>query len=145
MKNSWPADGNLLPSPPRNLIKPSSSRYRKSFARLTRRGPILFFKFAAIVHSGSQWLPTTSMHSKRVDGKFLGPGGVVPTSQAICSSLLEECFNITQEIKAQENSKHVAVSLKPIYDRLNGLRAELENLVLTHRWSPRETDLWNTR
>ncbi|KIM90620.1 hypothetical protein PILCRDRAFT_812376 [Piloderma croceum F 1598] len=81
--------------------------------------------------------------SKRVDGKFLGPGGVVPASQAICSSLLEECFEITQEIKAQEESKHVATSLKPIYDRLSGLRAELENLVLTHRWSLRETDLWN--
>jgi hypothetical protein len=78
-----------------------------------------------------------------VDGKFLGPGGVVPASQAICSSLLEECFDITQEIKAQEESKHVATSLKPIYDRLSGLRAELENLVLTHRWSLRETDLWN--
>jgi hypothetical protein len=83
------------------------------------------------------------MLSKRVDGKFLGPGGVVPASQAICSSLLEECFEITQEIKAQEESKHVATSLKPIYDRLSGLRAELENLVLTHRWSLRETDLWN--
>jgi hypothetical protein len=83
------------------------------------------------------------MHSKRVDGKFLGPGGVVPASQAICSSLLEECFEITQEIKGQEESKHVAISLKPIYDRLGGLRAELENLVLTHRWSLRETDLWN--
>jgi len=83
------------------------------------------------------------MHSKRVDGKFLGPGGAVPASQAICSSLLEECFEITQEIKAQEESKHVAMSLKPIYDRLSGLRSELENLVLTHRWSLRETDLWN--
>jgi hypothetical protein len=83
------------------------------------------------------------MLSKRVDGKFLGPSGVVPASQAICSSLLEECFEITQEIKAQEESKHVATSLKPIYDRLSGLRAELENLVLTHRWSLRETDLWN--
>jgi hypothetical protein len=81
--------------------------------------------------------------SKRVDGKFLGPSGVVPASQAICSSLLEECFEISQEIKAQEESKRVATSLKPIYDRLNQLRAELENLVLTHRWSLRETDLWN--
>ncbi|KAF7971311.1 hypothetical protein HWV62_3222 [Athelia sp. TMB] len=81
--------------------------------------------------------------SKREDGKFLGPGGVVPASQAICSSLLEECFEISQEIKAQEESKHVATSLKPIYDRLSEIRIELENLVLTHRWSLRETDLWN--
>ncbi|KAH7881786.1 hypothetical protein F5I97DRAFT_1939775 [Phlebopus sp. FC_14] len=81
--------------------------------------------------------------SKRVDGKFLGPGGIVPTSQALCSSLLEECFDILQQIKAQDESKHVASSLKPIHDRLNDLRAELENLVLTHRWSLRETDLYN--
>ncbi|KAF9005994.1 hypothetical protein BDQ17DRAFT_1467113 [Cyathus striatus] len=81
--------------------------------------------------------------STRVDGKFLGPGGVVPASQAICSSLLEECFEIAQEIKAHEDSKNVASSLKPIYDRLTEIRAELESLVLTHRWSLRETDLWN--
>ncbi|KAJ8590128.1 hypothetical protein M405DRAFT_816776 [Rhizopogon salebrosus TDB-379] len=81
--------------------------------------------------------------SKRVDGKFLGPGGIMPASQALCSSLLEECFDILQQIKAQEESKNVASSLKPIHDRLNELRAELENLVLTHRWSLRETDLYN--
>ncbi|KAF4569946.1 hypothetical protein EYR40_008930 [Pleurotus pulmonarius] len=81
--------------------------------------------------------------SKRVDGKFLGPGGVLPSSQAICSSLLEECFDIAQEIKAQEESKNVPSSLKPIHDRLSDIRLELENLALTHRWTLRETDLWN--
>lgn len=80
--------------------------------------------------------------SKRVDGKFLGPGGVIPASQAICTSLLEECFDIAQEIKAQDESKNVASSLKPIHDRLQELRTTLENLVLTHRWSLRETDLY---
>ncbi|KAI0255759.1 hypothetical protein BJV78DRAFT_1273311 [Lactifluus subvellereus] len=81
--------------------------------------------------------------SKRVDGKFLGPGGNIPASQAICSSLLEECFDIVQEIRAQEESKNVAPPLKPIYDRMIRLRAELEGLALTHRWTLRETDLWN--
>ncbi|KAF9245344.1 hypothetical protein BU15DRAFT_85662 [Melanogaster broomeanus] len=81
--------------------------------------------------------------SKRVDGKFLGPGGFVPGSQALCSSLLEECFDILQQIKAQEDSKNVASSLKPIHDRLNQLRTELENFILTHRWSLRETELYN--
>lgn len=81
--------------------------------------------------------------SKRVDGKFLGPGGIMPASQALCTSLIEECFDILQQIKAQDESKNVASSLKPIHDRLNELRAELENLVLTHRWSLRETDLYN--
>lgn len=81
---------------------------------------------------------------KRVDGKFLGPGGSsVPTSQALCSSLLEECFEIAQEIRAREDTKNVPFGLKPVYDRLSEVRAELENLVLTRRWSLRETDLWN--
>lgn len=66
---------------------------------------------------------------KRVDGKFLGPGGMVPASQAICSSLLEECFDIVQEIRAKDESKNVASSLKPIYDRLSEIRKELEQLV----------------
>jgi hypothetical protein len=61
----------------------------------------------------------------------------------MCSSILEECFDIAQEIKAQEDTKNVANELQPIYDRLTQIRAELENLVLTHRWTLRETDLWN--
>jgi hypothetical protein len=80
---------------------------------------------------------------KRVDGRFLGPGGSVPASQATCSAQLEECFEVVQEIKAQEESKNVGSALKPIYDRLTEMRAELESLVMTHRWSLRETDLWN--
>jgi hypothetical protein len=74
---------------------------------------------------------------KRVDGKFLGPGGSVP------ASLLEECFEVAEEIRAQEDARSVGESLKPIYDRLSALRQELESLAMTHRWSLRETDLWN--
>ncbi|KAJ7937596.1 hypothetical protein B0H13DRAFT_2302754 [Mycena leptocephala] len=81
--------------------------------------------------------------SKRVDGKFLAPGGIVPTSQAVCSSLLEECFEIAEEIKANKDSTNVADALKPIHERLSGICAELESLVLTHRWTLRETDLRN--
>ena len=73
----------------------------------------------------------------------MGPTGSVPASQAICSSLLEECFDIVQGIKADEDSKNVASSLKPIHDRLCEIRSELEGLALTRRWSLRETDLWN--
>ena len=67
----------------------------------------------------------------------------MPASQASCSSLLEECFEISQEIRARDESKNVAFALKPIYDRLSEIRAELEKLVLTRRWSLRETDLFN--
>jgi len=37
----------------------------------------------------------------------------------------------------------VAPPLKPIHDRLTETRAELERLALTHRWTLRETDLFN--
>lgn len=73
----------------------------------------------------------------------MGPGGNFPSSQAVCSSLLEDCFEIVQEIRALDESKNVSSSLKPIYDRLTEIRRELESLVMTHRWSLRETDLWN--
>jgi Protein of unknown function (DUF2408) len=82
---------------------------------------------------------------KRVDGKFcVGPGASsVPPSQAICSSLVEDCFDIAHEIKARGYSINLAEELKPVYERLKEMRAELERLSLTHRWTLRETDLYN--
>jgi hypothetical protein len=83
------------------------------------------------------------LDSKRVDGKFVGPDGYsIPPSQALCSGLLEECFEIVQEIKARSEDD-VSSSLKPIHDRLQEIREKLESLVMTHRWTLRETDLWN--
>lgn len=80
--------------------------------------------------------------SKRQDGKFLGPGGSsVPPGQAILVGLLEECFEIVQDVNARRDD--VAIPLKPIFDRLTEIRMQLERLVLTHRWTLRETDLWN--
>ncbi|WRT63533.1 uncharacterized protein IL334_000438 [Kwoniella shivajii] len=82
--------------------------------------------------------------SKRVDGKFLGPGGsFVPEGQALLSGLLESCFDITQDIKAREAEEEVTPTLKPIYDRLSEMKTQLDQLLLTHRWTLRETDLYN--
>ncbi len=80
--------------------------------------------------------------SKRVDGKFLGPGGSsVPAGQAILVGILEECFEICHEINVRNDE--VPMTLQPIYDRLTEIKASLEHLVLMHRWTLRETDLWN--
>jgi Protein of unknown function (DUF2408) len=103
----------------------------------------MFYLLCSLSDAPPHTLSLLGTRSKRVDGKFLGPSGNIPASQAICTSLLEECFDIVQEIRAQEESKNVAPPLKPIHDRLMGLRAELEGLALTHRWTLRETDLWN--
>lgn len=80
--------------------------------------------------------------SKRVDGKFLGPGGSsVPAGQAILVGILEDCFEIVHDINVRNDE--VPMTLQPIYDRLSEIRSQLEHLVLTHRWTLRETDLWN--
>jgi hypothetical protein len=66
-----------------------------------------------------------------------------PPSQAPCVSIIEECHEIAQDIRAQEAKKKVAGDLEPIFERLSEMKAELESLALTRRWSLRETDLWN--
>ena len=83
----------------------------------------------------------SALDRTRVNSNFLGAVGGIPSSQAICLSLLEQCFEISYEISANEESKNVASSLKPVYDRLTKIRSELENLLTTQRWSVRETDL----
>jgi hypothetical protein len=131
-------------------LKPLQEELRKIDSLSTSRFRLkawsahaLFLPLSQTSYPLTPFTSHTKTCRKRVDGKFLGPGGSIPASQAICSSLLEECFDIIQEIRAQEESKHVAPPLKPIYDRLTGIRAELEGLALTHRWTLRETDLWN--
>jgi hypothetical protein len=81
-----------------------------------------------------------SIDSKRVDGKFLAPDGSIPSGQAQVIGLLEECYEDAHEIIASQNN--VSGTLKPIYDRLIELKASLERLKLTHRWTSRETDMW---
>ncbi|CAO1617232.1 unnamed protein product [Parajaminaea phylloscopi] len=83
-----------------------------------------------------------TIDAKRVDGKFLGPGGSsVPAGQAILVGLLEECFEICHDVVVRNDE--VPMTLQPIYDRLTEIKGQLEHLVLTHRWTLRETDLWN--
>ncbi|BEJ12103.1 hypothetical protein CspHIS471_0205630 [Cutaneotrichosporon sp. HIS471] len=82
--------------------------------------------------------------SKRVDGKFLGPGGSsVPEGQALLGGLIDSCFEIVQDIKAREAEDEVSPPLRPIYERLSQLVQQLEQLTHTHRWTLRETDLYN--
>ncbi|CAG8559406.1 17518_t:CDS:2, partial [Gigaspora rosea] len=82
-----------------------------------------------------------AIDSKRVDGKFLSSDGSIPSGQAHVIGLLEECYEDAHELIACQNN--VAEFLKPLYDRLIDLKSQLERLVLTHRWSLRETDLWS--
>ncbi|CAG8816604.1 46540_t:CDS:2 [Gigaspora margarita] len=82
-----------------------------------------------------------AIDSKRVDGKFLSSDGSIPSGQGQVIGLLEECYEDAHELIACQNN--VAEFLRPLYDRLIDLKSQLERLVLTHRWSLRETDLWS--
>ncbi|GAA5973512.1 hypothetical protein JCM21900_006155, partial [Sporobolomyces salmonicolor] len=67
-----------------------------------------------------------------------------PKGQELLAGLLQDNFDICDDIKAREGEEDVARGpLQPIYDRLSEIRAQLERLVLTHRWTLRETDLYN--
>ena len=78
---------------------------------------------------------------KRVDGKFLGPGGSsVPEGQEMLAGLLESCFELSNDILVRNAT--VSPTLFPIYERLLETKTQLEHLEQLHRWSLRETDLW---
>lgn len=77
----------------------------------------------SIVHT------TDAVPRKRVDGKFLGPGGSsVPEGQALLSGLIDSCFDIVQDIKAREHEENVSPPLKPIWERLTTMKQQLEQL-----------------
>lgn len=60
-----------------------------------------------------------SIDSKRVDGKWLGPDGhSIPAGQALLSGLMEENFDICQDIMARQED--IAFTLKPIVSLLLG-------------------------
>jgi hypothetical protein len=42
--------------------------------------------------------------------------------------LLEECFEIIQDIRAREGAENVSPPLKPVWERLTEMRAKLERL-----------------
>src|SRR5436190_5752694 len=78
---------------------------------------------------------------QRVNGKFVSTTGELPQGQEIIADLLHECFTFAQDLKAK--GSNISSSLRPIYDRLADLKSQLERMTLTHRWTFRETDLYD--
>lgn len=81
-----------------------------------------------------------TIDNSRVDGKFLAPDGSIPAGQALVTGLLEQCFEDAHDLIASKDE--ISPALLPIYNRLQEIRASLERLSLTHRWTLRETDLF---
>ncbi|KAI8053414.1 hypothetical protein BDF22DRAFT_620019 [Syncephalis plumigaleata] len=78
---------------------------------------------------------------QRENGKFVAPDGTIPKGQAQLIGLLEECYENIHDLMATRN-KTMSNEIQPIYDKLTELRGQLQYLLSTHRWTCRETDLW---
>ncbi|KAJ2742430.1 hypothetical protein GGI20_004485, partial [Coemansia sp. BCRC 34301] len=78
----------------------------------------------------------------RVNDRFVNAeDGTVAEGQTQVVGLLEECFDCLHDLMAEGSA--VSKDLMPLYDRLMEIRAQLEKLLLTSRWTLRETDLWS--
>ncbi|KAK9356969.1 hypothetical protein V1505DRAFT_360588 [Lipomyces doorenjongii] len=82
-----------------------------------------------------------NIENSRVDGNFLSPDGNIPEGQNVLNGLLEDCHNVLNDFIAREDL--VAPSLHPIYEQLTEMKNQLDNLMITHKWTLRETDLYN--
>ncbi|KAJ8102637.1 hypothetical protein POJ06DRAFT_245191 [Lipomyces tetrasporus] len=82
-----------------------------------------------------------NIENSRVDGNFLSPDGNIPDGQNLLNGLLEDCHDVLNDFFAREDL--VAPSLRPIYEQLTEMKNQLDSLMLTHKWTLRETDLYN--
>ncbi|KAI8322606.1 hypothetical protein GQ54DRAFT_303963 [Martensiomyces pterosporus] len=79
---------------------------------------------------------------QRVDDRFVNPqDGSVAAGQTQVVGLLEECFDCLHDLMVEGST--VPKDLMPVYERLMEIRSQLEKLLLTSRWTLRETDLWS--
>jgi hypothetical protein len=81
------------------------------------------------------------VEATRVDDKFVGGDGKpIKEGQSTVNAILEKCHMLIDDFLAHEN--HVGPSIKPIYNQLVEMKSTLEGLLVTHRWTLRETDLY---
>ncbi|KAF3990718.1 hypothetical protein FT663_01563 [Candidozyma haemuli var. vulneris] len=84
------------------------------------------------------------------------------TTQIVLNALLDDCHNLIKDLSIQQDAteisnlfegltldkpehediEKVAKEIKSVYDELLTLRQTLENLLITRRWTMRETDLY---
>lgn len=87
----------------------------------------------------------TKIESQRVDGNFVSDdGNIDPEGQGVLNGLLEECHTLLHDFSASSDpSKNfIPEGLKPTYNELVNMKIKLEGLLVTHRWTLRETDLY---
>lgn len=83
--------------------------------------------------------------NRDVSGKFISleTGKVEEKGQNVLNGLLDDCRDLINDLSHQISSGSTLDSdLQPIYDELIEIKTTLENLLVTRRWTLRETDLF---
>lgn len=77
------------------------------------------------------------------DGSFISSKGEPAEEEAqnVLNGLLDECHNLISDFSATSKSA-IPKALVPLYDQLIEMKSKLESLLVTHRWTLRETDLY---
>ncbi|CEP60404.1 Cub1p LALA0_S01e10044g [Lachancea lanzarotensis] len=78
-------------------------------------------------------------------GKFISSetGEVVERGQNVLNGLLDDCNDLVRDLFHHAgNAVSLDSKLQPIYDNLIDIKTTLENLLVTRRWTLRETDLF---
>ncbi|CDO93908.1 unnamed protein product [Kluyveromyces dobzhanskii CBS 2104] len=78
-------------------------------------------------------------------GKFksLETGLVEERGQNVLNGLLDDCHDLVNDLSHEtDGGISLDTKLQPIYDQLVDIKTTLENLLVTRRWTLRETDLF---
>ncbi|AJW03802.1 BBM_1a_G0052460.mRNA.1.CDS.1 [Saccharomyces cerevisiae] len=89
----------------------------------------------------------SELESNRDDsGKFksLESHQVAEKGQSVLNGLLDDCHDLVNDLSHQRNGGlTLDPYLQPIYEQLIDIKTTLENLMITRRWTLRETDLFS--
>ncbi|CDK28857.1 unnamed protein product [Kuraishia capsulata CBS 1993] len=67
--------------------------------------------------------------------------GVLKNGQGVLKGLIDDCHDMINDL--QFGSERVDSGLAPLYNNLISIKNQLENLLVTRRWTLRSTDLFN--
>lgn len=69
---------------------------------------------------------------------------VAEKGQSVLNGLLDDCHDLVNDLSHQKNGGlTLDPYLQPIYEQLIDIKTTLENLMITRRWTLRETDLFS--
>ena len=89
----------------------------------------------------------SELESNRDDsGKFksLESHQVAEKGQSVLNGLLDDCHDLVNDLSHKKNGGlTLDPYLQPIYEQLIDIKTTLENLMITRRWTLRETDLFS--